>query len=75
MWKSRDNNRCAWSQCWQLNQVANLNLNGKLKEWFKHLNLAPSDWITLWGLMVAKFKVVDDNEIFVKLETIPEEHK
>ncbi len=56
-------------------KIAKLNLRGHAKEWFKRLQLAPSDWAELRTLIVQKYGDVDADDIKMKLDAIKQEPK
>jgi hypothetical protein len=59
----------------KLFKIAKLNLRGRDKEWFKKLQLAPTDWAELRTLIVQKYGDVDANDIKMKLDAIKQEPK
>jgi hypothetical protein len=59
----------------KLFKIAKLNLRGHAKEWFKRLQLAPSDWAKLRTLIVQKYGDVDADDIRMKLDAIKQEPK
>jgi hypothetical protein len=56
-------------------KIAKLNLRGRAKEWFKKLNLAPSDWIDLHTWIVQKYGNIDVDDICIKMDAIKNEPK
>jgi hypothetical protein len=54
----------------KLFKIAKLNLRGIAKEWFKRLQLAPTDWNELRTLIVQKYGDVDVDDIQMKLDAI-----
>jgi hypothetical protein len=44
-------------------KITKLNLRGTAKEWFKKLNLAPTDWTKLCTQRVQKYGNVDVDDI------------
>jgi hypothetical protein len=67
-------------EVWDLNvdklfKIAKLNLRRWAKEWFKRLQLAPTDWTKLRTLIIQKYGDVDANDIRMKLDAIKQEPK
>ncbi len=56
-------------------KIAKLNLRGRAKEWFKRLQLAPTNWIELRTLIVQKYRDVDVNDIKMKFDAIKQKPK
>ncbi len=59
----------------KLFKIAKFNLHGRIKEWFKKLNLPSINWTVLKTAIVQKFGDVDVDEIRVKLDVIKQEPK
>jgi len=59
----------------KLFKITKLNLRGRAKEWFKRLQLVPTDWAELRTLIVQKYGNVDTDDIQVKLDAIKQEPK
>jgi hypothetical protein len=59
----------------KLFKIAKLNLRGRAKEWFRILQLVPTDWAELRTLMVQKYGNVDANDIRMKMDAIKQEPK
>jgi hypothetical protein len=59
----------------KLFKIAKFNLHGRIKEWFKKLNLPSINWNVLKTAIVQKFGDVDVDEIRVKLDVIKQEPK
>jgi hypothetical protein len=59
----------------KLFKIAKLNLRGRAKEWFKRLQLVPTDWAELRTLIVQKYGDVDADDIRMKLDAIKQEPK
>ncbi len=54
----------------KLFKIAQLNLIGRAKEWFKRLQLALANWVELKILIVQKYGDVDANDIKMQLDAI-----
>jgi len=54
----------------KLFKIAKLNLQGRAKEWFKRLQLAPADWAELRTLIVQKYGNINVDDIRMKLDAI-----
>jgi hypothetical protein len=59
----------------KLFKITKLNLHGRAKEWFKQLQLAPTDWPELRVLIVQKYGNVDADDIRMRLDAIKQEPK
>ncbi|CAK9253662.1 unnamed protein product [Sphagnum jensenii] len=57
----------------KLFKIAKLNLRGRAKEWFRRLQLAPTDWAGLRMLMIQKYGNIDTDDIRMKLDAIKQE--
>jgi hypothetical protein len=59
----------------KLFNIAKLNLRGRVKEWFRKLQLVPADWVELRTLIIQKYGDVDADDIRMKLDAIKQEPK
>jgi hypothetical protein len=59
----------------KLYKIAKLNLRGKAKEWFKKLNLTPTNGKKLHTYIMQKYGNIDANEIWLKVNAIKKEPK
>jgi len=59
----------------KLFKIAKLNLRGRAKEWFKKLNLAPTNLTKLHTWIVHKYGNIDTDDIWLKLDAIKQEPK
>ncbi len=59
----------------KLFKIAKLNLRGRVKEWFRRLQPAPTDWTDLRTLMVQKYGNIDADDIRMKMDVIKQEPK
>jgi hypothetical protein len=59
----------------KLFKIAKLNLRGRAKEWFRRLQLVPTDWTELRTLMEQKYGNVDADDIRMKMDAIKQEPK
>ncbi len=57
----------------KLFKIVHLNLRGKVKEWYKCIELAPVNWATLKATMEQKYGVIDPKEIIMQLDIIKQE--
>ncbi len=56
-------------------KITKLNLRRQVKEWFRRLYLAPTDWTELQTLIVQTYEDVDVDDIKMKLDAIKQEPK
>jgi hypothetical protein len=56
-------------------KIIKLNLQGKAKDWYRRLNLAPLDMQTLRIQMLAKYGVYDGKDLKVKMDIIKQESR
>jgi len=59
----------------KLFKIAKLNLRGQAKEWFRRLQLVPTDWTELRTLMEQKYRNINANDIRMKMDAIKQEPK
>jgi nicotinamide mononucleotide adenylyltransferase len=57
----------------KLFKIAHFNLRGKVKEWYKHIELAYTNWVALKAAMEQKYGALDPKEIRVKFDAIKQE--
>jgi hypothetical protein len=54
----------------KLFKIVKLNLQGKATDWYRRLNPALLDWHTLRIQTLAKYRVYDEENLRVKMDTI-----
>jgi predicted nucleotidyltransferase component of viral defense system len=54
-------------------KIAKLNLRGKAKDWFKKLQVTPTNWNEIKIDMEQKFWEVDMDEIIMKVNNLKQE--
>jgi hypothetical protein len=54
-------------------KIAKLNLRGKAKDWFKKLQVTPTNWNEMKIDMEQKFWEVDMDEIIMKVNNLKQE--
>jgi hypothetical protein len=59
----------------KLFKIANLNLRGRAKEWFRRLQPTPANWVELNTLIVQKYGDIDADDIRMKLDAIKQKPK
>jgi len=59
----------------KLFKIAKLNLWGLAKEWYRRLQLVPTNWAELRTLMVQKYGNIDADGIRMRMDTIKQEPK
>jgi len=57
----------------KLFKIVCFNLRGKVKEWYKHIELALTYWAILKAAVEQKYGVLDPKEIRLKFDAIKQE--
>jgi pyruvate-formate lyase-activating enzyme len=59
----------------KLFKIAKLNMRGRVKEWFRRLQPAPTNWIELRTLMIQKYGNINADDIRMKMDVIKQKPK